>query len=47
MRQRLGDWKNMQQVRMIKDRDRNILTGGKSILGGWKEYFEELINEEN
>ncbi|WP_139267336.1 hypothetical protein, partial [Escherichia coli] len=37
----------MQQVRVIKDRDGNVLTGATSVMERWKEYFEELMNEEN
>ena len=25
----------------------NVLTSEKSLMGRWKEYFEELMNEEN
>ena len=32
---------------MITDRDGNALTGARSVMGRWKEYFEELMNEEN
>ncbi|KAF7650580.1 hypothetical protein LDENG_00123490, partial [Lucifuga dentata] len=28
-------------------RDGNVLTGARSVMGRWKEYFEELMNEEN
>ncbi|XP_061605912.1 uncharacterized protein LOC133466337 isoform X1 [Phyllopteryx taeniolatus] len=35
------------QVRVIKDRDGNMLTCARSVLARWKEYFEELMNEEN
>ena len=37
----------MQQARVIKDRNRHVLTGPSSVVGRWKEYFEELMNEEN
>lgn len=46
-RQRDRDGKDMQQVRVIKDRDGSVLTGASSVMGRWKEYFEELMNEEN
>ncbi|KAF7655893.1 hypothetical protein LDENG_00048720, partial [Lucifuga dentata] len=46
-RQRNRDGKDVQQVRVIKDRDGNVLTGARSVMGRWKEYFEELMNEEN
>ena len=42
VRQRDRDGKDVQQTRVIKDRDGNLLTDGR-----WKEYFEELIDEEN
>ena len=31
---------------VIKDKDGNELTGARSVTGRWKEYFEELMNEE-
>lgn len=37
----------MRQVRVIKDRDENLLTGPSSVLDGWKECFDELMAEEN
>ncbi|KAF7649500.1 hypothetical protein LDENG_00140040, partial [Lucifuga dentata] len=46
-RQRNRAGKDVQQVRVIKDRDGNVLTGARSVMGRWKEYFEELMNEEN
>ncbi|KAK3565881.1 hypothetical protein QTP86_019641 [Hemibagrus guttatus] len=46
-RQRDGDGKDVQQVRVIKDRDGRVLTSEESVQRRWKEYFEELINEEN
>lgn len=39
-------WKDMQQVRMIKDRNGNVLTGSPSVVERLKN-FEDLINEEN
>lgn len=30
-----------------KDRNGNVLTREESVLGRWKEFFEELTNEEN
>ncbi|XP_051784793.1 uncharacterized protein LOC127528352 [Erpetoichthys calabaricus] len=39
--------KDVQQVRVIKDKDGNILTNEESVLSRWKEYFERLMNEEN
>ncbi|KAK3565532.1 hypothetical protein QTP86_011931 [Hemibagrus guttatus] len=46
-RQRDRDGKDVQQVRVIKDRDRRVLTSEDSVQRRWKEYFEELMNEEN
>ncbi|KAK3517672.1 hypothetical protein QTP70_015319 [Hemibagrus guttatus] len=41
------DGKDVQQVRVIKDRDGRVLTSEESVQRRWKEYFEELMNEEN
>ncbi|KAK3563951.1 hypothetical protein QTP86_006275 [Hemibagrus guttatus] len=46
-RQRDRDGKDVQQVRDIKDRDGRVLTSEESVQRRWKEYFEELMNEEN
>ncbi|KAK3551815.1 hypothetical protein QTP70_027241 [Hemibagrus guttatus] len=46
-RQRDRDGKDVQQVRVIKDRDVRVLTSEESVQRRWKEYFEELMNEEN
>ncbi|KAK3542378.1 hypothetical protein QTP86_025843 [Hemibagrus guttatus] len=46
-RQRNRDGKDVQQVRVIKDRDGRVLTSEESVQRRWKEYFEELMNEEN
>ena len=37
----------MQQIRLIKDRDGNVITSEESVLRRWKEYFEELLNDKN
>ncbi|KAK3516818.1 hypothetical protein QTP70_023699, partial [Hemibagrus guttatus] len=42
-RQRDRDGKDVQQVRVIKDRDGSE----ESVQRRWKKYFEELMNEEN
>lgn len=39
--------KDVQQFRMIKDRDINVLMTADIELISWKEYFEELMNVEN
>ncbi|KAK3541624.1 hypothetical protein QTP86_033058, partial [Hemibagrus guttatus] len=46
-RQRDQDGKDVEQVRVIKDRDQRVLTSEESVQRRWKEYFEELMNEEN
>ncbi|KAK3512866.1 hypothetical protein QTP70_028938 [Hemibagrus guttatus] len=46
-RQRDRDGKDVQQVSVIKDRDGRVLTSEQSVQRRWKEYFEELMNEEN
>ncbi|KAK3548497.1 hypothetical protein QTP70_013330 [Hemibagrus guttatus] len=46
-RQRDQDGKDVQQVRVIKDRDGRVITSEESVQRRWKEYFEELMNEEN
>uniref|UniRef100_A0A3B3ILM2 Endonuclease/exonuclease/phosphatase domain-containing protein n=1 Tax=Oryzias latipes TaxID=8090 RepID=A0A3B3ILM2_ORYLA len=46
-RQRDRDGKDVQQVRVIKDRDGKVLTTQESVQKRWKEYFEELMNVEN
>ncbi|KAK3574787.1 hypothetical protein QTP86_018314 [Hemibagrus guttatus] len=46
-RQRDRNGKDVQQVRVIKDRDGRVLTSEESVQRKWKEYFEELMNEEN
>lgn len=37
----------MQKVRVIKDKNGNVLTSEESVLRKWKEYFKEVISEEN
>lgn len=32
---------------MIKDRNGNVVIGVSGVMERWKEYFEELMNEEN
>ncbi|KAK3522998.1 hypothetical protein QTP86_010502 [Hemibagrus guttatus] len=46
-RQRDRDGKDVQQVSVIKDRDGRVPTSEESVQRRWKEYFEELMNEEN
>ncbi|KAK3560441.1 hypothetical protein QTP86_008438 [Hemibagrus guttatus] len=46
-RQRDRDGKDVHQVRVNKDRDGNVLTSEENVQRRWKEYFGELMNEEN
>ena len=46
-RQRDRAGKDVLQVRAIKDADGNVLTTEESVLRRWREYFEQLMNEEN
>ncbi|KAF7705380.1 hypothetical protein C0J45_6915 [Silurus meridionalis] len=46
-RQRNQAEKDVLQVRAIKDGDGNVLTSEESVLRRWREYFEQLMNEEN
>ncbi|KAK3518329.1 hypothetical protein QTP86_018784, partial [Hemibagrus guttatus] len=46
-RQRDRDGKDVQKVRVIKDKDGRVLTSEESVQRRWKVYFEELMNEEN
>ena len=45
--QRDRDGKEVQQAYVIKNRDGNVLTDAGSLTGRWKDYSEELMNEEN
>ena len=47
LKQRDGDGKDEQQARVFKDKGGNVLTGARRVKGRWKEYFEELMNDEN
>ena len=46
-RQRHQAGKDVQQVRMMKDKDGNVMTDEESVLRMWKEYYMGLVNEEN
>ena len=39
--------KDVQQVRMMKDKDGKVMTDEESILRIWTEYYKGLMNEEN
>ena len=46
-RQRNRAGKDVQHVRVIKDKNDNIMLNSEAVLKRWKEYFEKLMNEEN
>ena len=46
-RQRHQAGKHVQQVRMMKDKDGNVMTDDESVLRIWKEYYMGLTNVEN
>ena len=46
-RQRHQAGKDVQQVRMMKDKDGKVMTDEESVLRIWKEYYKGLMNEEN
>ena len=39
--------KDVQHVRVIKDKNSNVMISSETVLKRWKDYFEKLINEEN
>ena len=39
--------KDVQHVRVIKDKNGNVMVNLEAVLKKWKEYFEKLMNEEN
>ena len=46
-RQRHQAGKDVQQVRMMKDKNGKVMTDEESVLRIWKEYYKGLMNEEN
>ncbi|KAI5606596.1 hypothetical protein C0J50_2095 [Silurus asotus] len=44
-RQRDRAGKDVLQVRAVKDGEGNVLTSEESVLRRWREYFEQLMNE--
>ena len=46
-RQRHQAGKDVQHVRVIKDKNGNVMVNSEAVLKRWKEYFDKLINEEN
>ena len=39
--------KDVRLVKVVKDKDGNVMVSSEAVLKRWKEYFEELINEKN
>ena len=46
-RQRDRAGKDVQHVRVIKDKNSSIMVNAEAVLKRWKEYFEKLMNKEN
>ena len=46
-RQRDRAGKDVQQMRVIKDENGNVMVSSEAVLNRWKEYFEKLMNKEN
>ena len=46
-RQRHQAGKDVQQVRMMKDKYGKAMTDEESVLRIWKEYYKGLMNEQN
>ena len=46
-RQRDRAGKDVQHVRVIKNKKGNVMVNLEAVLIRWKEYFEKLMNEEN
>ena len=46
-RQRDRTGKDVQHVRVLKDKNGNVMVNSEAVLKRWKEYFEKLMNEEN
>ena len=47
VRQRDRAGKDVQHVRVIKDKNDNVMVNLEAVLKRWKNYFEKLMNEEN
>ena len=47
VRQRDRAEKDVQHVRVLKDKNGNVIVSAEAVLKRWKEYFEKLIKEEN
>ena len=46
-RQKDGAGNDVQHVRVMKDKNSNVMVNSEAGLKRWKEYFEKLMNEEN
>ena len=46
-KQRLKSTRDITHIRQIKDESGNVLRKEKDVVNRWKEYFENLLNEEN
>ena len=46
-RQRDRAGKDVLHVRVIKDKNGNVMVNSEAVLKKWKEYFEKLMNEKN
>ena len=46
-RQRHQAGNDVQQVRMMKNKDGNVMPDEESVLRIWNEYYKRLMNEEN
>ena len=46
-RQRDRAGKDVQHVRVIKDKNGNVTVNSEAVLKKWKEYFEKLVNKES
>ena len=46
-RQRNRAGKDVQNVRVIKDENGNVMVNSEAVLQRWNKYFGKLMNEEN
>ena len=46
-RQRDRAGKDVQHVKVIKDKNGNVMVNSEAVLKRWKEYFEKLMNKKN
>ena len=46
-RQRDRSGKDVQHMRVIKDKNSKVMVNSEAVLKRWKEYFEKLMNAEN